>query len=182
MGTKKDPEQGGAPTEGETDKEANGGDGGDDDDAGNYLSRFAFPAEDSKMDQMLWMINIPWLLVFTLTVPDCSKNMCKQAYPLTFIISILWIGFLCLLMVMTAAHIGCIIGISPEIMGVCVLAIGTSVPDANAIGSNVFDILLGLGVPWTIKNFSTGDDMDKGISVNICGILVAVIILLGTLV
>ena len=58
--------------------------------------------------------------------------------------------------------------IDPVIMGVCVLAVGTSVPDAmgsyivaskgqadmaiaNAVGSNVFDILLGLGVPWFIK-------------------------------
>ena len=53
-------------------------------------------------------------------------------------------------------------------MGVTVLAAGTSVPDAigsllvardgqgdmavsNAIGSNVFDILLGLGLPWTLS-------------------------------
>merc|ERR1719316_1230100 len=53
-------------------------------------------------------------------------------------------------------------------MGLIFLAAGTSVPDAlgsvavakqgegdmavaNALGSNVFDILLGLGVPWLLK-------------------------------
>merc|ERR1711881_254692 len=52
--------------------------------------------------------------------------------------------------------------------GLIFLAAGTSVPDAlgsiavakqgegdmavaNALGSNVFDIMLGLGVPWTIR-------------------------------
>ena len=28
-------------------------------------------------------------------------------------------------MVMTAAHVGCVGGVDPEIMGICVLAIGT---------------------------------------------------------
>ena len=30
---------------------------------------------------------------------------------------------------------------------------------ANALGSNVFDIMLGLGVPWTIKNGFLGGDI-----------------------
>ena len=54
-------------------------------------------------------------------------------------------------------------------MGVVVLAVGTSIPDAmgsmivarqgeadmaiaNAVGSNVFDILLGLGLPWFLAS------------------------------
>lgn len=53
-------------------------------------------------------------------------------------------------------------------MGLVVLAIGTSVPDAlgsmiaarggeanmaiaNAVGSNVFDVLIGLGFPWFLR-------------------------------
>lgn len=58
-----------------------------------------------------------------------------------------------------------LLGIPSTIMGVTVLAAGTSIPDAlssvdvaqdrqgnmavaNAVGSNVFDIWLGLGLPW----------------------------------
>ena len=68
-------------------------------------------------------------------------------------------------MVYLGSMIGCAWRVDPVIMGVIVLAAGTSVPDlvasvavakngqgsmaiANAIGSNVFDILLGLGFPW----------------------------------
>jgi Ca2+/Na+ antiporter len=65
-------------------------------------------------------------------------------------------------------------------MGVTVLAIGTSIPDAlgsifsakqgyagmavsNAIGSNVFDILIGLGVPWLIFSSYAGPVLVCGV-------------------
>lgn len=61
--------------------------------------------------------------------------------------------------------IGYTIGIPDSIMGITFLAAGTSVPDAmasvmvarqgqgdmavsNTIGSNVFDVLIGLALPW----------------------------------
>merc|ERR1712046_117118 len=71
-------------------------------------------------------------------------------------------------MVLWVSKLGCMWEIHPAVMGVSVLAIGTSVPDglaslavakdgqgdmavANAVGSNVFDICLGLGIPWTMS-------------------------------
>eukprot|EP00959_Pyramimonas_sp_CCMP1952_P044146 922770-Pyramimonas_sp.AAC.1 len=62
-------------------------------------------------------------------------------------------------------------------MSVLVLAAGTSIPDmfgslavaregqgdmavSNAIGSNVFDILLGLGLPWFIMILWRGEDIE----------------------
>jgi Ca2+/Na+ antiporter len=59
------------------------------------------------------------------------------------------------------------------IMGLVVLAAGTSVPDmissivvakagkgdmavANAVGSNTFDLLLGLGAPWLLRTYLHG--------------------------
>jgi Ca2+/Na+ antiporter len=107
--------------------------------------------------------------------------------------SILWIGVICLGMVKFAQVAGCIIGIDPPVMGITLLAIGTSVPDAlgsiivakageadmaiaNAVGSNVFDILLGLGIPWFIVGLAD----NKPTPVDKSGIGVSVAILLGT--
>merc|ERR1719407_275847 len=70
-------------------------------------------------------------------------------------------------MVDCAVRMGKILKIKEFIMGLLVLSAGTSIPDtlssiavakqgegnmaiSNALGSNVFDILLGLGVPWTL--------------------------------
>merc|ERR1719316_508371 len=85
--------------------------------------------------------------------------------------SILWIGALCYIMVACATEVGQVLSINPVLMGILVLSIGTSVPDAigsmiaarkgeadmaiaNAIGSNVFDILLGLGLPWFLRSIT----------------------------
>ena len=63
---------------------------------------------------------------------------------------------------------GYTLGIPDTVMGITFLAAGTSVPDtiasvlvarngygdmavSNSIGSNVFDIFLGLGLPWLLK-------------------------------
>lgn len=71
-------------------------------------------------------------------------------------------------MVTLVGRSGCILSVDKFTMGLVVIAIGTSVPDAlssiivaregfgdmavsNAIGSNVFDINLGLGLPFVIR-------------------------------
>ena len=110
--------------------------------------------------------------------------------------SIIWIGVLSYFMVTWASKLGCIWNIHPAIMGVTVLAAGTSVPDAigsllvardgqgdmavsNAIGSNVFDILLGLGLPWMLSGliFPTSG----GVPVDAEALMPLSIILIGTL-
>merc|ERR1719224_234140 len=94
---------------------------------------------------------------------------------MTFIVSLIWITILSYFMVVLMEKIGCAWGISSFIMGITFLAMGTSVPDAlgsiavaregdmavsNAIGSNVFDICIGLGIPWFIATIIDGKDRD----------------------
>lgn len=169
--------------------------GGEDDDEGdpdNYWDRFEVP-DGPIVDKVYWAINLPWLVMFTFTIPDCSKTVGKPYYGATFFLSIVWIGLVCLFMVVCASRIGCIMNVNATVMGICVLAVGTSVPDAmgsmavaangeadmaiaNAVGSNVFDILLGLGVPWMLNGAIKGaTPVDK------CGIEVAVFILFSTI-
>merc|ERR1719321_1371710 len=85
-----------------------------------------------------------------------------------FFYSVFMIMGLSYIMVDCAIRMGKILTIEPFIMGLLVLSAGTSIPDtlssiavakqgegdmaiSNALGSNVFDILLGLGIPWTLK-------------------------------
>ena len=88
-------------------------------------------------------------------------------YLRTFFLSILIIGGLSWVLVELAVLLAHSLGISEVIIALTVLAAGTSVPDllsslavarqgrggmavSNAIGSNTFDILIGLGAPWLL--------------------------------
>eukprot|EP00941_MAST-03F_sp_MAST-3F-sp1_P004582 g4582.t1 len=137
------------------------GDGGAKDDEEESL--WDWP--DTPVDQFFFILSVPFKVMFFVTIPDCSKPFWAKWYWLTFASCIVWLGVCCAMMANLATAIGCLWGIDAFIMGVVVLAVGTSVPDAmasiivakagegdmaiaNAIGSNVFDILLGLGFPW----------------------------------
>lgn len=116
---------------------------------------------------LFFPMTVFWKLLFKFTIVDCSSEEKAHLWWLTFLTSIILISGISYLMVEAARLAGCLIGIPATAMGLTVLAAGTSVPDAlasisvardgaadmavsNAIGSNVFDILLGLGFPWCI--------------------------------
>ena len=140
-------------------------------------------------------IALPISAAMACTIPNCAEEETKKYYILTFTMSIAWIGLLSYFMVEWASKLGCLFGIHPAIMGCTILAAGTSVPDAigslivaregqgdmavsNAIGSNVFDILLGLGIPWLLNGLIYGVDL----SVDASNLLVLSWILVATLV
>lgn len=91
----------------------------------------------------------------------------KKHYLSMFFISILFIGVLCWILVESAIGISIILNVPEVVIALTVLAVGTSVPDmissvivakqgragmaiSNAIGSNIFDIFIGLGLPWLL--------------------------------
>ncbi|XP_066924168.1 sodium/potassium/calcium exchanger 1-like [Clytia hemisphaerica] len=118
---------------------------------------------------ILFLVSFPFVIMFTWTIPNCSTPQTKKYYLLSFFMSIAWIAGLSFAMVTLVGRAGCILEIDKFTMGLVVVAIGTSIPDAlssvlvardgygdmavsNAIGSNVFDIDLGLGFPFLISS------------------------------
>jgi K+-dependent Na+/Ca+ exchanger-like protein len=104
-------------------------------------------------------------MVFTFILDKTFPG--PQRYYLTFFISIGWIIALSWLLVEGGIGIAHELGVPEVIIGLTILAAGTSIPDlisslivakegrgdmaiSNAIGSNIFDILIGLGLPWVI--------------------------------
>ena len=103
----------------------------------------------------------PLNFILEKTFPSTEK------YFAVFGIAIIWISFLSWILVESAVGAAHILGIPEVIIGLTILAAGTSIPDlisslivarqgrsdmavTNAVGSNIFDILFGLGLPWTI--------------------------------
>jgi Ca2+/Na+ antiporter len=104
---------------------------------------------------------------------DLWYNQSKR-YSLSFTMCIIWIGITSWAMVSLAAKMGCHLGVGSFSMGLVVLAAGTSIPDAlssivvakegdgdmacaNAVGSNVFNIFLGIGLPMMLSEWTWGD-------------------------
>lgn len=112
-------------------------------------------------------------LVFSFTIPDCQKPGMEKWYMLTFLISTVYVVVLSDLVLQWTQFCTNAFGMSPAIAGSTVLALGAQVPDtiasmsmarsdmadgavSNAVGSQVINVALGVGLPFLIYNCATG--------------------------
>uniref|UniRef100_A0A8C8YLV8 Solute carrier family 24 member 2 n=1 Tax=Prolemur simus TaxID=1328070 RepID=A0A8C8YLV8_PROSS len=125
----------------------------------------AWPSNTRK--RVTFLIVLPIVFPLWITLPDVRKPSSRKFFPITFFGSITWIAVFSYLMVWWAHQVGETIGISEEIMGLTILAAGTSIPDlitsvivarkglgdmavSSSVGSNIFDITVGLPLPWLL--------------------------------
>ncbi|XP_053449926.1 sodium/potassium/calcium exchanger 1 isoform X2 [Nycticebus coucang] len=122
---------------------------------------------ETRQKQAIYLFLLPIVFPLWLTVPDVRRQESRKFFVITFLGSIIWIAMFSYLMVWWAHQVGETIGISEEIMGLTILAAGTSIPDlitsvivarkglgdmavSSSVGSNIFDITVGLPVPWLL--------------------------------
>ncbi|XP_076644341.1 putative sodium/potassium/calcium exchanger CG1090 [Halictus rubicundus] len=134
----------------------------------NEVSPLERPVDASQWTLFTWGLVYPIHFMCRATMPDCRQEKFRNWYPFTFCVSMVWISFYSYIMVWMITIIGSTLGIPDTVMGLTFVAAGVSVPDAlsslavikeglgdmavsNAVGSNVFDILVCLGLPWFIQ-------------------------------
>ncbi|MEQ2287421.1 hypothetical protein AMECASPLE_012330 [Ameca splendens] len=145
--------------------------------------------------KLRWLIMWPLSLLLFFTIPNCAKRRWERWFMVSFFTATIWIAGLSYIMVWMVTVIGFTLGIPDVIMGITFLAAGTSVPDcmasvivarqglgdmaiSNSIGSNVFDILVGLGLPWALQTLCI--DYGSNIHLNSRGLIFSVGILLAS--
>ncbi|NWV94370.1 NCKX1 protein, partial [Machaerirhynchus nigripectus] len=128
---------------------------------------------ESRKKQAIYLFLLPIVFPLWSTLPDVRNPESKKFFVITFFGSILWIAAFSYLMVWWAHQVGETVGISEEIMGLTILAAGTSIPDlitsvivarkglgdmavSSSVGSNIFDITVGLPVPWFLFSIFNG--------------------------
>ncbi|KAM5340963.1 sodium/potassium/calcium exchanger 1 isoform 4-T5 [Glossophaga mutica] len=128
---------------------------------------------ETRQKQAIYLFLLPIVFPLWLTVPDVRRLESRKFFVVTFLGSIMWIATFSYLMVWWAHQVGETIGISEEIMGLTILAAGTSIPDlitsvivarkglgdmavSSSVGSNIFDITVGLPVPWLLFSLING--------------------------
>ncbi|XP_046886257.1 sodium/potassium/calcium exchanger 3 isoform X1 [Hypomesus transpacificus] len=154
---------------------------------------FSTPA--GVCNKFKWLLAWPLCLLLYFTVPNCASPRWERWFMVSFIASTLWIAGFSYIMVWMVTVIGFTLGIPDVIMGITFLAAGTSVPDcmaslivarqglgdmavSNSIGSNVFDILIGLGLPWALQTLAV--NYGSYIKLNSKGLIFSVGLLLAS--
>ncbi|XP_012217620.2 sodium/potassium/calcium exchanger Nckx30C isoform X3 [Linepithema humile] len=144
----------------------------------------------SPRKRLTYILVAPILFPLWLTLPDTRTPRGKKFFPITFIGSIFWIAAYSYLMVWWANVAGDTVAIPPEVMGLTFLAAGTSIPDlitsvivarkgygdmavSSSVGSNIFDVTVGLPVPWLLYGLIYG----KPVEVNSVGMVCSIAIL-----
>ncbi|XP_069572494.1 sodium/potassium/calcium exchanger 3 [Brachyistius frenatus] len=165
----------------------------EEDDEDGIFSPVRIP--DGCLARVRWVIKWPLGLLLYFTVPNCILPRWHRWFMVTFVASTLWIAVFSYLMVWMVTIISYTLDIPDYIMGITFLAAGTSVPDcmaslivarqgmgdmavSNSIGSNIFDILLGLGFPWALRTLVV--EHGSSVSINNKGLVYSVILLLAS--
>ncbi|NXI49207.1 NCKX1 protein, partial [Chloroceryle aenea] len=171
-----------------TSEEDSDDDSTEDDDMDEPLS-LAWP--DTRKKQAIYLFLFPIVFPLWSTMPDVRNPDSKKFFVITFFGSIIWIAVFSYLMVWWAHQVGETIGISEEIMGLTILAAGTSIPDlitsvivarkglgdmavSSSVGSNIFDITVGLPVPWFLYSVFNGL---SSVAVSSNGLFCAIVLL-----
>lgn len=127
-------------------------------------------------------------------VPDPKKH--PEKYILTFLASIMIIAFTSFGLIWSIQTVALEFNVNPTFLALTILAAGTSVPDligsvvvakqgrgdmavSNAVGSNIFDILFGLGLPWFIVLLLKPE---QGIQVSSANLMASIFLLFATVV
>merc|ERR1712136_301627 len=158
--------------------------------------------EEGLQSQFFYILAYPVLAALYVTMPDVRSSRHKghvMVAVLQFGISLLCIALFALCLVDWATVASNSMGIPVPVAGITVLAAGTSVPDllssyvvakkgegdmavSSSIGSNIFDVLVGLPLPWLCFSLARSEAIEVrtrslGLSVLVLiGMLVAVIL------
>jgi len=142
------------------------GDDDDDDDDDDDEPEDFFLMPEGTLNRILWGLSVPLYALLYFSMPWPSKG--SKRFMLIFGMSLLWIGGFAFLLVWWTDIVTTVVGIPTIVSSVTFLAAATSIPDAvssmavarkgqadmavsSSIGSNIFDILVGLPIPWLLK-------------------------------
>ena len=116
---------------------------------------------------------VPLNLALKVTCPPCEHDgPHAKWYPVTFAMAFAWVAFLSTVISAVVSRWGDLLGVSPAFLGMYIIAVGAEIPDtiqsvtvarrgygsmavSNSTGSQIINILIGLGLPWLISTMAS---------------------------
>lgn len=160
--------------------------------------------EGASWSGLAWYIfTYPIVAAMYCTLPDIRHPKHERNWKiaiLAFALSLVWIGIFSNLLYECIIIVSNTIRIPPAVAGVTVLAAGTSIPDllssyivakqgegdmavSSSIGSNIFDVTVGLPLPWLFFNIIRGRTVSvqsDTLGISVCVLIVMLICVVGT--
>merc|ERR1712228_1017731 len=127
--------------------------------------------DHSKGMRILHKFLSPWTFIFKYTLPAPEGSFANKHIYLSILAIVSWLGILTFLVVDSAEKIGNCFKIPGGLLGITLLAVGSSLPDcissiivarqmkidmavANAFGSNIFDVNLCVGFSFLLGSIT----------------------------
>lgn len=160
-----------------------------------------WPRSSSKRHKLWFLIKLPVCALLYFTLPEVQESRASYLLALSFLGSIFWICVFAYLTVWWTTVIGVYLGISTTVLGITMVAAGSSVPDlitslivarkgygdmaiSSSIGSNIFDVTVGLPLPWLLHSlFHKGKPIfvhDMGLDIQVVVLLVMIFLTILT--
>lgn len=180
----------------DNDNDDNNDDDNNDEEHENDALDLTFP--DEPLARVIYLMTAPITFSLYYTVPDVRRSDRENFFVVSFIMSIMWIVVYTFCMVWWATVIGDTLNIPSVIMGLTILAAGTSVPDlltsvivathghgdmavSSSIGSNLFDVCIGLPIPWIIYIIVYNKPVEVGTNLILISVAILFIMLVATI-
>jgi len=114
----------------------------------------------------------PLAIVFRFTCIECHHDSPQARwYPLTFLVAFLWVSLFSFAISAVAGRWNETSGLPLSLFGIVLVAVGAEIPDgvqslsvarrgygsmavSNSCGAQITNILVGLGLPWTLANIA----------------------------
>lgn len=158
--------------------------------------------EDATLIQLGWyVLSYPLCAMMYISMPDIRRPKNEGNVKLAiveFCMSLCWIAFFSFCLVDWLTVASNTLGIPTPVSGVTLLAAGTSIPDlissyivakqgqgdmavSSSIGSNIFDILVGLPLPWLCYSLIFSESVEVGTQSLKLSILLLIVMLISVI-
>ncbi len=158
----------------------------------------SFPKDVNILHQGFFCLTYPFRYCMVMTIPDVRRPESQSYAILAMSMVILWLGVLSYVLTITLTLLGNLIAIDGAVMGFTVAAWASNFPAhwssivvsrhgygdiscCNCLGSNIFNNLIGLGLPWLLYNIAFDgipyeDLEDDGVAISIYLMMITIVI------
>ena len=133
----------------------------------------AYPKGRGCWKVFTYLATLPILVPLYFTLPDVKKGSWRKLFPVTIVVSVVWICLLAYLAVWWLSVATCVFGVPPALSGILV-GLVFSIPDiavfvmiaksgrpdlavSSSFGLNVVNITIAMAIPWLISMAVNGD-------------------------